>query len=27
VNFVKALLYAINGGRREISGEQIVPPS
>jgi formate C-acetyltransferase len=27
VNLAKALLYAINGGRDEISGEQIAPPS
>jgi formate C-acetyltransferase len=25
VNLAKALLYAINGGRDEISGEQIAP--
>jgi len=27
VNLAKALLYAINGGRDEISGDQIAPPS
>src|SRR5215213_1162824 len=27
VNLAKALLYAINGGRDEISGEQIAPPT
>ncbi len=27
VNLAKALLYAINGGRDEISGEQITPPT
>lgn len=27
VNLAKALLYAINGGRDEISGEQVAPPS
>jgi formate C-acetyltransferase len=27
VNLAKALLYAINGGRDEVSGEQIAPPS
>ena len=27
VNLPKALLYAINGGRDEISGEQIAPPA
>src|SRR5579864_1406973 len=27
VNLAKALLYAINGGRDEMSGEQIAPPS
>ena len=27
VNLAKALLYAINGGRDEISGEQIAPPA
>ena len=27
VNFAKALLYAINGGRDEVSGDQIAPPS
>jgi len=27
VNLAKALLYAINGGRDEVSGEQVAPPS
>src|SRR5207302_228215 len=27
VNFAKALLYAINGGRDEVSGEQVAPPT
>src|SRR5207342_2879892 len=27
VNLAKCLLYAINGGRDEISGQQIAPPS
>ena len=27
VNLAKALLYAINGGRDEMSGQQIAPPS
>ena len=27
VNLAKALLYAINGGRDEISGDQIAPPT
>ena len=27
VNLAKALLYAINGGRDEISGDQVAPPS
>ena len=27
VNLAKALLYAINGGRDEISGEQVAPAS
>ena len=27
VNLAKALLYAINGGRDEMSGEQIAPPT
>ena len=27
VNLAKAMLYAINGGRDEISGEQVAPPS
>ena len=26
VNLAKALLYAINGGRDEVSGDQIAPP-
>ena len=27
VNLAKALLYAINGGRDEVSGDQIAPPT
>src|SRR5205085_8929172 len=27
VNLAKALLYAINGGRDEVSGDQVAPPS
>ena len=27
VNLAKALLYAINGGRDEVSGEQVAPPT
>ena len=27
VNLAKALLYAINGGRDEVSGDQVAPPT